>query len=711
MMAVHWARAMLQLQNEILVMVATGEPLADTMDTLCRGVEASLPGVVCSVLAVGMDGCLHPLAGPSLPRDYCDALDGLAPGADVGSCGSAVHLKRPVEVIDIATDPRWAAYAARPLSLGLRACWSTPIMARDGGVLGAFAFYFREPRRHTPQEAQVVQTCIHLSAIALERDRLATTQHRLAYRDMLTDLPNRAAFNRAAEAASRGGLNASALLIIDLDNLKTVNDTFGHRAGDALLLAAAARIQDSVAPLKTYRLGGDEFAVLVDEEIDTPRLEALARTVLDSLTKAVDCDGHLIVPRGTIGGAVRGTSKTAEDLRQTADFALYHAKETRRGGFVAYSEALGTTMTKRLRVIRDVGEALVEERIDAHYQPIVRMDTGEIIGLEALFRVITPDGEVLPAGDFIEATSDVHTATQLTYRMMNIVARDVRAWLDQGIWFQHVGINAASTDFQNDDLLKVIEAAFEREDVPLKHVILEVTESVYMGQAGDTVARQIQKMRANGLRVALDDFGTGFASLTHLLSVPVDIIKIDKSFVARMEPESRAAAIVEGILGIAAKLDIKVVAEGIETASQAAQLKGMGCTLGQGYLFSRPVDRQSVTKLLVAKAQKHDPDIRLVEPAVEATITDSAFTSGTDKVIRYAVLRCGDDWRVVSERRQFGRFETRSAAFQCALRLAREANASGLSVELLQTDEAGELRALRLSGNPVAAQQALRCAN
>ena len=295
--------------------------------------------------------------------------------------------------------------------------------------------------------------------------------------------------------------------------------------------------------------------------------------------------------------------------------------------------------------------------------------------------------------------------------MMNIVARDVRAWLDQGIWFQHVGINAASTDFQNDDLLKVIEAAFEREDVPLKHVILEVTESVYMGQAGDTVARQIQKMRANGLRVALDDFGTGFASLTHLLSVPVDIIKIDKSFVARMEPESRAAAIVEGILGIAAKLDIKVVAEGIETASQAAQLKGMGCTLGQGYLFSRPVDRQSVTKLLFAKAQKHDPDIRLIEPAVEATITDSAFTSGTDKVIRYAVLRCGDDWRVVSERRQFGRFETRSAAFQCALRLSREANASGLSVELLQTDDAGELRALRLSGNPGAVQQALRCAN
>lgn len=701
---------MLHLQNEILVMVATGESLTDTMDTLCRGVEARLPGVVCSVLAVGGDGCLHPLASPSLPRAYSDALDGLAPGADVGSCGSAVHLRRPVEVADIASDPRWEKYAQIPLRIGLRACWSTPILGRDGVALGAFAFYFREARTHTPREAEMVETCIHLCAIALERDRQATSQHRLAYRDMLTDLPNRAAFNTASETPPRGASAASALLILDLDNLKTVNDTFGHRAGDYLIKAAAQRIQDSVAPRKTYRLGGDEFAVLIDGDVDTAELEALANAVLEHLTTPVDCDGHVIVPRGTIGGALRGAGKTAEDLRQTADFALYHAKETRRGGFIAYSDALGTTMTKRLSAIREVGAALAEDRIDAHYQPIVRMDTGEIVGLEALFRVITPDGRVLTAGDFIEATSDVHTATQLTHRMMNIVARDVRAWLDQGIWFQHVGINVASSDFQNDDLFKVIEAAFRREDVSLRHVILEVTESVYMGQAGDAVARQIKAMRAKGLRVALDDFGTGFASLTHLLSVPVDIIKIDKSFVARMEPESRAAAIVEGLLDIAAKLDITVVAEGIQTESQAAQLKAMGCGLGQGYLFSRAVDRQAVTKLLVAKAQKRDPDIGPVEAVAETTLARAAPVSQDARMLRYAVLRCGDDWRVVSERRQFGRFETRSAAFQCALRLAREANASGLSVELLQTDDVGELRALRLAADasPTAPRKAVR---
>ena len=686
---------MLHLQNEILEMIATGEPLAATMAALCRRVEELLPDVVCSVLEVGPDGRLHPLAAPSLPAVFSQSLDGLAPGPDVGCCGSAVWRREPVGASDIAADPRWEGFARIPLSLGLQACWSTPISGRGGEVLGAFAFYFREKREHSAQEEAVVQTCTHLCCIALERDRHAVSQHRLAYRDMLTELPNRAAFNAASDSAAN---RPAGLLIIDLDNLKTVNDTFGHRAGDALLQAAARRIQTSAAPHKTFRLGGDEFAVLVEGDTDAMRLEALACEVLGSLSAAVDCDGHMTVPRATIGGAICTEGRAADDLRQNADYALYHAKETRRGGFVAYSEKLGTTMTKRLSVIRDVGLALQDNRIDAHYQPIVRIDTGEIVGLEALFRVITEDGRILPAGDYIEATSDVHTATQLTHRMMNIVARDVRAWLDQGIWFQHVGVNAASADFQNADLLRVIEAAFEREDVPLKHVILEVTESVYMSQGGDGVARQIQSMRANGLRVALDDFGTGFASLTHLLSVPVDIIKIDRSFVARMEPESRAAAIVEGLLGIATKLGIRVVAEGVETQSQAAQLRLMGCTLGQGYLYSRAVDRSAVTKLLFDKAQKRDPDIVVVEPDMaDAAPLDPGGDATGAAIVRYAVLRCGEDWRVVSERRQFGRFDTRAAAFQCALRLAREANGSGLSAEILQADAGGQLHALRLA--------------
>jgi len=697
----EWTDVLL-LQNDILEMVARGEPLEVTARALCERVEGLLPSVVCSILTMDADGCIHPLAGPSLPPTYTSALEGLPIGPNMGSCGTAMFTGQSVEAVDIATDERWANYAVLPLSIGLKACWSTPIVGRDGGVLGAFAFYFREVRGHTCREEEIVKASIHLCAIAIEREQQSAAQHRLAYRDMLTGLPNRAAFNAASDRMAASGGKPSGLLIIDLDNLKTVNDTFGHRAGDCLIQAAAKRIEESAAPHRAYRLGGDEFAVLIGGgTVEPDRLQPLAERVLENLAEPVDCDGHMTVPRATIGGGTAGMETTADELRQNADFALYHAKETLRGGFVAYSPDLGTTMTRRLSAIRDVGVALREDRIEAYYQPIVRIDTAEIVGLEALFRVITASGEAVAAGEYFEATSDVHTATRLTRRMLDIVARDVRAWLDQGIWFQHVGINASAADFQGGRLHEVIREAFEREDVSLEHVILEVTESVYMGQDGAGVARELQTMRANGLRVALDDFGTGFASLTHLLTVPVDIIKIDKSFVARMEPDSRGAAIVEGMLTIAGKLGIKVVAEGVETRLQAEQLRAFGCSLGQGYLYSKAVDRQAVTRMLVERPQKKYPDL------VDATETASDFLdfplatedtpAATGKVVRYAILLCGADWRVVSERRQLGRFVSRAAAFQCALRLAREANASGAAVELLHADVGGELRAFRLT--------------
>ncbi|WP_292037141.1 MULTISPECIES: putative bifunctional diguanylate cyclase/phosphodiesterase [unclassified Brevundimonas] len=688
---------MLKLQNGILELVARGEPLGRTLHALCARVEARLPGVLCSIVAVDAGGRLRPLAAPGLPASFGAEIDGVQVGPDVGACGTAIHSGEPVECPDIRTDPRWDRFAEIPLGLGLKACWSVPVHGKSDEVLGAFALYFREARRHTPHEAEVVEASIHLCAIAVERARQASDQYRLAYIDMLTELPNRAAFNLPFGAREEAPPTASAVLVIDLDNLKTVNDTFGHRAGDCLLKAAAAAIEKGASPHTAYRLGGDEFAVVIrddGEEAAAATMEKRAKAILKALAHPIACDGHRIIPRATIGGASQDGGTSVELLRQNADFALYHAKETRRGGFVAYSAGLGTTMTRRLTAIREVAEALQEDRIDAHYQPIVRVDTGEIVGLEALFRVVLPSGETQAAGDYMEAVSDPHTATLLTRRMLDIVARDIRSWLDLGIWFQHVGINASSADFQGGRLMSTIRKAFDREDVPLEHVILEVTESVYMGRSGE-IAREIQSLRENGLRVALDDFGTGFASLTHLLSLPVDIIKIDKSFIARMEPESRSAAIVEGLVSIASKLGIRVVAEGVETQEQAALLERFGCALGQGFLYAKPADRQTVTRLLFERAQRRDPEI--VQASSAGTRSQVGARSAKETLIRYAVLRCGREWRVVSERRQLGHFGSRSAALQCALRLAREANASGAPVELLYTETGGELRALLLS--------------
>lgn len=603
---VVFEESLLQLQNTILEMVAKGDSLERTVVRLCIEVEKLIPGVICSVLTVDRAGLLHPLAGPSLPEDYSASVDGLPIGPEVGACGTAIYYGAAVAVTDIETDPRWAAFQHLPLPPDLLACWSSPIFDAHDNPVATFAFYYRERRGPTLFEQEIVRHCVHLCSIALERHQRVVEHERRAFTDPLTGLRNRAAFNAALAALSCDTPGAWALFVLDLDNLKVVNDTFGHHAGDCLLQIASGRLSAAALPERMFRIGGDEFMIIVQSPAALHDLDHFAERILGALAPPADCGGHIVVPRATIGGAVLSLGeRSAERVRQNADFALYHAKEIRRGGFVRYWPGLGTNITRRLSAIRDVDAALREGRIDAFYQPVVRLDTREIVGLEALCRMRIGN-EVVIAASFQEATTDAHVSAALTARMMGIVAADVRRWLDMGIPFQHVGINVSSADMHGGAVDQVLAAAFEGANVPLRHVILEITEAVYMGDGDRVIQKAVDALRARGLRVALDDFGTGYASLTHLLSVPVDIIKIDKSFVDRLAPADAGLAIIEGLIKIAEKLDIRVIAEGIESEDQARQLQAVGCVLGQGFLFSRAVDRDATTALLLARAQRID---------------------------------------------------------------------------------------------------------
>ncbi len=596
---------MLDLQNNILEMIARGETLQATTERLCHMIEALLPGVWCSVLRVDRNGLLHPLANPSFPTEYSSLLEGVLIGPTVGTCGRAAYLAEDVVTRDLFSDPNWVGFRDPLQPLGLRACWSSPIAVSDGVVRGTFALYFPENRGPTEREKEVVSSCTFLCAIALERDERVQERERRAYVDALTGLPNRASLEIATDQLCLTRPGAWGILAIDLDNLKIVNDTFGHAAGDALLQAAGSRIAATVAPSRVFRMGGDEFVVILQPEDGPAAIEDAAHSVLDALAVPTDCTGHRIRPSATIGGALfSAESRDARTVRDHADLALYHAKETALGGFVRYRPGIDSRIKAREEMTRNLSAALEERRVEGFYQPIVRLDTREIVGLEALCRLRTADGDIVAASAFHEATSDVNVAAQLTERMMSIVAADIRSWLDQGIPVQHVGLNISSADLHSGTLHGRLADAFSRENVPLKHLILEVTESVYLGRRDPVVAREIAALRANGLRVALDDFGTGFASLTHLMTIPVDIIKIDKSFVDLLPQEGPSQAIVEGLLEIARKLDIRVVAEGIETEEQAALLQSIGCKLGQGYLFSRPVRRDAATGLLRERAQQ-----------------------------------------------------------------------------------------------------------
>lgn len=591
------------LQNDILEDIARGEPLAACMERLCHRAEAISPGVICSVVTVDDQGCLQPLASPSLPAHFANSIAGAPVGPSAGSCGTAIHRGQPVEVTDIATDPLWASYTGLVLPLGLRACWSTPIKARDGRVIGAFAFYFTRPRSAQLLERQIVATCVHLCAIAIEHDEVRTRNHRLAYFDTLTGLPNRSRFNSAiAEMSVAGG--RYGLMLIDIDHLKLVNDTLGHAAGDALIAEVGTRLGAALAGCLTCRIGGDEFAVLIPDCAEPARMRSLASAATAAMAHPLDHDGHSVVPSVTIGGAIAGEDgQDSVTLRQNADLALYHAKETRRGRYVRFRRQLRSAMMQRIRVRRAVDGALGDERIIPYYQPVIRLDTTEIVGLEALARMRLDDGRIVTAGEFQDALRDPKIAHRTTTQMLTAVAGDMAEWRAGGLNFQHVAVNVTSADFQKGDLVQRAARILEKAAVPMQQLAIEVTEQVFMGGRKDGVARTMEALRACGSPVALDDFGTGFASLTHLLDFPIDIIKIDRSFVASIDSGARSEIIIEALLTMTRRLGMKIVAEGIETQGQAERLTGMGCRLGQGYLYSPPVPASIIREWLLRFAQ------------------------------------------------------------------------------------------------------------
>ncbi len=597
------------LQNTILQAIAHGVSFENIADILCRKAEELSPDSVCSVVAIEADGRLRTVAGPSLPQHYREAVDTLHIGPSVGSCGTAAYLAKPVQVVDIGTDPLWASYKDLALPLGLRSCWSVPILRSEGSVAATFAIYSRHSRAASEIERGIVFTCMHLCKVAIAYGEMLKRNFDLSHFDQLTGLPNRRRFEDTYAAM----IDAEAdfgLLMIDVDHLKMVNDTLGHAIGDSLLAEISRRLTKLPDSASAYRIGGDEFAVIVRQCRDRNALQSIARQVLETMGPPHEPQGHLLHPSVSIGGVVRGGSEEQPSLlRQNADLALYHAKETRRGSFVFFEPTLRTSMMQRMETIRSVRDALEEGRILNYYQPIVGIGDGTIRGLEVLARMLAPDGSIIPAGEFLEAFSDRHLAAALRRRIIDRAAIDMAAWLATGIAPEGIAINLSAADFEEDGLDGHVAEVFETHGVPLDRVTLEITESVVIESSGCRIAKAIKSLSNKGFGIALDDFGMGYASLNHLLTLPIDTIKIDRSFIARLAACEAGDVIVEALIAIASRTRLRIVAEGIETELQALRLLQYGCELGQGYHFAPPTDAERTAGLLTAWAARN-PKLR-----------------------------------------------------------------------------------------------------
>ncbi len=511
----------------------------------------------------------YPLAlalAPYRPLRIAVALTGLAGFILVllGSGRLADGITRPLALLD---------RAARALEDGSRT--ELPIDGAD--EIGRLAESFNR-----------------MSAGIVERETRIT---HMAFHDSLTGLPNRAALRQALEqavarAARAGG--TAAVLCLDLDGFKTVNDTLGHPAGDTLLKLIGAALVELAPDGVVARLGGDEFAIVLAGPPNADRPRALAQAVLDRVRDPLRIDGQLVATGVSIGIAVGpADGQDADQLLKNADLALYRAKGDGRGAFSFFEPALDAAARARRELELDLRCAIATGQFVLHYQPIVDLGTDRIGGFEALLRWNHPTRGMVSPIDFIPVAEETGLIVAIGEWVMHEACRFAADWPDH----IRVAVNVSPLQFRHPGFARVIAQALARSGLAPGRLEMEITESVFLEGEGPVVTL-LHSLRALGIRVALDDFGTGYSSLSYLRSFPFDKIKIDRSFVINVANDPSAAAIVRAIVDLAGALHMDTTAEGVEDVDQLARLRQQGCGSIQGYLFSRPVRGDLVAGLI-----------------------------------------------------------------------------------------------------------------
>jgi diguanylate cyclase (GGDEF)-like protein/PAS domain S-box-containing protein len=438
-----------------------------------------------------------------------------------------------------------------------------------------------------------------------ERRALEAQLAHQAFHDSLTGLANRALFRdrlaHAIERARRTGL-PPAVLFLDLDDFKAVNDSLGHGAGDALLIGVAERLQGCVRAADTVaRLGGDEFAILVEDAYGERELADVADRALATLRQPFQVEELEVFVGASIGISAPGTSgATAEDVLRDADAAMYQAKNRGGGRAEKFEPGLHTAALERLALITDLRRALERDELEVHYQPIMDLQSERIKGVEALVRWRHPERGLISPLTFIPLAEQTGLIGQLGLWVLRDACQTVRAWQDAqapGEEPLNLSVNLSARQVQDPSLPDQVAQVLRDTRLDPSTLTLEITEGLLL-QDGETIQDRLRALKDLGIKLALDDFGTGYSALSYLQRFPIDVLKIDKSFVDRVTASAEATALVQTIISLSDTLQMRTVAEGIEQPEQAERLRALGCANGQGYYFARPLTAEHLNQLL-----------------------------------------------------------------------------------------------------------------
>jgi diguanylate cyclase (GGDEF)-like protein len=546
-----------------------------------------------------------------------------------GLCGTAFRTGTPCVINDYEADPRTSPWHTS--HRGTNSGAALPLFS-NGRAVGALLFLSDERNTFTPEFVELLQRLADNVSFALDNfdraDEKTKADERIEYlasHDSMTNLPNREMFNEllrhAIEAAHRHQ-RRFAVLFIDLDRFKVINDSLGHNAGDMLLVEIASRLHNALRSSDVVaRLGGDEFVVILGETAESDDVERIARNLLSVLSQSLQLSGHECHTTASIGIAMYPSDGSdVQTLTKNADMAMYLAKEDGKNGFRFFSKEVKTQSIERLTLEMALRRALERNQFALHYQPKVDMASGQITGVEALLRWTHPDLGVLPPTQFIPLAEETGLIVPIGRWVLKEACAQNMAWQRRGLRPVSMAVNLSPRQFVDEHLLQDIDEALAASGMSPVLLQLEVTESMVMRNVSRAV-KVLDAIQSRGIRLAIDDFGTGYSSMSLMKQFPIDTIKIDRSFVRDLPEDSEDQAIAQAIISMGKALGMTVIAEGVETTEQEAFLRNHACDEMQGFLFSELVPPQQLADLLRSAPVVISPPL---QPAANAAPEKSA---------------------------------------------------------------------------------------
>jgi diguanylate cyclase (GGDEF)-like protein len=561
------------------------------------------------------------VAGPSeeITRDIKLSINDAHPEGR-GLSGTAFRSRQASVSNDYLADPRCSAFHAITRRDGAKSGAAFPLVVR-GRAVGVMPFLSAEKDTFTPEFVELLQRLADNVSFALENfdraDEKTKADERiehLASHDGLTNLPNREMFNEllrhAIEAAGRYQ-RQFAVLFIDLDRFKIINDSLGHDAGDLLLVEIANRLRHTLRSSDVVaRLGGDEFVVVLEETAERHDVEEIARNLLSVLSQPLQLSGHECHTTASIGIAMYPSDgHDVQTLTKNADMAMYLAKDDGKNGFRFFTKEIKTQSIERLTLETALRHALERHQFALHYQPKVDLASGQITGVEALLRWTHPELGVLPPMQFIPLAEETGLIVPIGRWVLKEACAQNMAWQRRGLRPLSMAVNLSPRQFADPQLLQDIDEALAASGMPPVLLQLEVTESMVMRNVSRAV-KVLDAIQSRGIRLAIDDFGTGYSSMSLMKQFPIDTIKIDRSFVRDLPRDSEDQAIAQAIISMGKALGMTVIAEGVETIEQETFLRNHACDEMQGYLFSKPLPPNELAGLLRSASLMVSPPLQ-----------------------------------------------------------------------------------------------------